>query len=95
MKYKQIEDNILTTIGESKTIGETQIEISEEEYNNILSIIQSKPEDTESIVYMLNAETMQYEPYPRPEEPVIEPEATIEDYQSALSELGVNVSEES
>ena len=95
MKYKQIEDKILVGIGESKSIGNNQTEISETEYNNILSIIQSKPEDTDTIIYKLNAESMQYEPYDRPIEPVIEPEATVEDYQTALTELGVNISEES
>lgn len=95
MKYKQIKDNILLAIGESKSIGSSQTEITETEYNYILSIIQSKPEDTESIIYLLNAESMQYEPYPRPEEPVIEPDATVKDYQDALTELGVNVNEES
>ena len=29
MKYKQIEDNILVAIGESKAIGENQTEITE------------------------------------------------------------------
>ena len=73
MKYKKIEENILVAIGESKTIGEGQTEISENEYNNILSVIQNKPEDTETTIYKLNAETLEYEPYDRPEEPVIEP----------------------
>lgn len=95
MRYKQIKGNILIAIGESKVIGENQTEISETEYNNIMSIIQNKPTDTDTIIYKLNATTLEYEPYDRPIEPVIEPEATIEDYQTALTELGVNVSEES
>ena len=94
MKYKQIKDNILVAIGESKVIGESQVEITESEYNNILSIIHSKPEDTESIIYLLNADSLEYKPYPRPEETVIEPNATITDYETTLSELGVNISEE-
>ena len=87
MKYKQIEENILISIGESKAIGENQTEITEEEYNNILSVIQNKPEDTDTIIYKLNAETLEYEPYDRPEEPVIEPtdpaiDSTISDVAS-------------
>ena len=79
MKYKQIEDNILVAIGESKAIGEEQTEITAEEYNNILSVIQAKPEDTETIIYKLNAETLEYEPYDRPEEPEpIETDTTID-----------------
>lgn len=69
MKYKKIEENILVAIGESKTIGEGQTEITEEEYNNILSIIQNKPEDTDTIIYKLHADTLEYVAYDRPEEP--------------------------
>ena len=69
MRYKQIEDNILIAIGESKVIGENQTEITPEEYNNILSIIQNKPEDTDTIIYKLHADTLEYVAYDRPEEP--------------------------
>ena len=88
MKYKQIKDNILVAIGESKAIGENQTEISETEYNNILSVIQNKPEDTDTIIYKLNAETLEYEPYDRPEEPVIEPTDPVID--SIISEVASN-----
>ena len=74
MKYKQIEENILVAIGESKAIGENQTEITEEEYNTILSVIRNKPEDTETIIYKLHAGTLEYVAYDRPEEPTpIEP----------------------
>ena len=93
MKYKQIEDNILIAIGESKVIGENQTEITSEEYNNILSVIQNKPDDTETIIYKLNAETLEYEPYDRPEEPtptepIIEPTDPVID--SIISEVASN-----
>ena len=88
MKYKKIEENILVAIGESKAIGENQTKITSEEYNNILSIIQNKPEDTETIIYKLNAETLEYEPYDRPEEPVIEP--TDPEIDSIISEVASN-----
>ena len=88
MKYKQIEDNILVAIGESKAISENQIEITPEEYNTILSVIQNKPEDTDTIIYKLNAETLEYEPYDRPEEPIIEPtDPTID---SIIEEVASN-----
>ena len=67
MRYKQIEENILVAIGESKAIGEGQIEITSEEYNNILSIIRNKPEDTDTIIYKLHADTLEYVAYDRPE----------------------------
>ena len=89
MYYKQIEENILVAIGESKAIWENQTEITEEEYNTILSVIANKPEDTETIIYKLNAETLEYEPYDRPEEPVIEPtDPTIDSIIEEVSQNG-------
>lgn len=69
MYYKFIEENILIAVGISNFVAEPQTEITEYEYNTILSVIQNKPEDTETIIYKLNAETLEYEPYDRPEEP--------------------------
>ena len=88
MYYKQIEENILVAIGEAKALGEGQIEISEEEYNNILSVIASKPEDTETTIYKLHADTLEYMAYDRPEEPVIEPTDPVVD--SIISEVASN-----
>ena len=88
MKYKQIEDNILVAIGDIKTTQEGLTEITSEEYNNILSIIQNKPEDTETIIYKLHADTLEYVAYDRPEEPVIEPTDPVID--SIISEVASN-----
>ena len=88
MKYKQIEDNILTTIGEVEHISENQVEITESEYNEILSVIQNKPEDTETIIYKLHSDTLEYVAYDRPEEPVIEPTDPVID--SIISEVASN-----
>ena len=88
MYYKQIEENILIAIGKSKAIGEEQTEITSEEYNNILSVIASKPEDTDTIIYKLHADTLEYVGYDRPEEPVIEPTDPVVD--SIISEVASN-----
>ena len=88
MKYKQIEENILVAIGESKALGERQTEITEDEYSHILEVIQNKPEDTETTIYKLNAETLEYEPYDRPEEP--EPIETDPVVDSIISEVASN-----
>ena len=88
MYYKQIEKNILVAIGESKAISEGLTEITEEEYNNILSVIASKPEDTETTIYKLHADTLEYVGYDRPEEPVIEPTDPVVD--SIISEVASN-----
>ena len=88
MYYKQIEENILIAIGKSKAISEGLTEITEEEYNNILSVIRNKPDDTETIIYKLHADTLEYVEYDRPEEPVIEPTDPVID--SIISEVASN-----
>ena len=88
MYYKQIEENILIAIGKSKAISEGLTEITSEEYSNILSIIQNKPEDTDTIIYKLHSDTLEYVAYDRPEEPVIEPTDPVID--SIISEVASN-----
>ena len=88
MFYKVLEDNILTMIAEIENLPPNVIEISEEEYNNILSVIQNKPEDTDTIIYKLHADTLEYVAYDRPEEPVIEPTDPVID--SIISEVASN-----
>ena len=55
--YKLIKDGVLLTIGKDELTGET---ITESEYNSIKDVIDSKPEDTETEVYILDAEKMEY-----------------------------------
>lgn len=55
--YKVIKDGILCAIGKDESTGET---ITESEYNSINDVIDSKPEDTETEVYILDAEKMEY-----------------------------------
>ena len=88
MKYKQIEDNILIGIGISEVLHSGCYEITGEEYNNILSVIANKPEDTETIIYKLHADTLEYVAYDRPAEPVIEPTDPVID--SIISEVASN-----
>lgn len=100
MYYKTIEDNILTAIGTSSTVSEPNVEITKEEYDLIISIIQNKPEDTEDTVYVLDAESMEYVPNERPIEPIEEPnndygipndiyDSIIDEYTLMLIEEGV------
>ena len=88
MKYKQIEENILIAIGNAPKLPTGVTEITEEEYNNILSVIRNKPDDTETIIYKLHADTLEYVEYDRPEEPVIEPTDPVID--SIISEVASN-----
>ena len=92
MYYKTIEENILIMVGTSSAIRENQTEITAEEYNNILSVIARKPEDTDTIIYKLNAETLEYEPYDRPEEPTpTEPtDPTIDSIIEEVAQNGYN-----
>ena len=89
MYYKIIEENILIMVGKSKVINKPQIEIYEEEYNHILSIIASKPEDTDTIIYKLHADTLEYVAYDRPEEPTpIETDPVIDSIISEVANSG-------
>ena len=87
-KYKLVADNILIMIGNSPVLPPGVIGISEEEYYNIFKVIQNKPEDTETTIYKLHADTLEYVGYDRPIEPVIEPTDLVID--SIISEVASN-----
>lgn len=63
--------------------------ITEEEYNTILSVIRGKPTAPEGYDYRLR-EDLTWELYELPIIPPEDEEATEEDYKSALNTLGVN-----
>lgn len=71
MFYKTIENNIITELG-YPTAQSNSTEITEEEYNTILSVIANKPEDTLETIYILSAETNQYKPYTRTHNETVE-----------------------
>lgn len=82
--YKILTDHRPTVIG----VGDGGIEITETEYNEIKSIIDSRPTTPDGYGYRLT-ESLEWELY---EMPVVEDEeATEEDYQNALVELGVEL----
>ena len=85
MYYKIIGNNIITAIGTSSAINEPQIAISESEYNSLMEVIQTKPEDTDTIIYKLHADTLEYVAYDRPEEPT--PIETDPEIDSIISEV--------
>ena len=73
MYYKQIENNIIILIGTSNRIDtETMIEISKADYDNLLSVVKNKPDDTLEYIYRLSAETNQYEPFARTHEETVD-----------------------
>lgn len=69
--YKIIENGIITQLHGGSIIPEGQDEISNEEYEAILKVIQNKPVDTFESVYELK-ESGVYEPRPRTHDEVID-----------------------
>ena len=82
--YKIINNGYLVAIGN----GSGGEEIPEAEYNNLLSVIRNKPSAPEGYDYRLKAD-LSWELYELPFVPEDDEEATAEDYESALSEVGV------
>ena len=70
--FKKVEGDYLISIGQDGFNGET---ITEEEYNNLKSIVDNKPDDTERHYYKLRADTLEYEMVER-DEPIILPDQT-------------------
>ena len=83
--YKMISDGYILSVG----IGLSGEEITESEYNTILEIIRNKPAAQDGYDYKLT-NSLEWELYEMPQIEV-EEEATVTDYQNALSEMGVEV----
>lgn len=69
--YKTIENGVITMIGSGSAIHDTQTEITKEEYDALLAVIQNKPEDTFESVYFL-AESGMYEARERTHDEIID-----------------------
>lgn len=84
--YKTIIDGYLVSVG----TGTGGIEITESEYNDLLSIIHNRPTPQTGFDYKLKADTLEWELVELP--PVEDDdEATESDYIDALQDLGVEV----
>ncbi len=62
--YKVITDDIITQIGSGQHPSTLFPQITEEDYNRLLGVMQSKPDDTLEQKYVLSAETETYKPIP-------------------------------
>ena len=83
--YKVIENGYIVGIG---THGSDTVEaITEAEYDQLLSIIQTKPLAPSGYEYMLRAADLEWELTEVEPEP--EPDAEISDYEQELTDLGV------
>ena len=67
--------------------------ITQEEYQTILSVIRAKPTPPQGFDYRLR-EDLTWELYELPVVPPEDEEATEADYKAALNTLGVNTDEE-
>lgn len=86
--YKNVDGNYITGIG----TGESGEEITQEEYEQILSVIRSRPTPEDGYDYHLKEDlTWELVKVTDVEE---EQEATEIDYLDALAELGVTMDEE-
>ena len=84
--YKIIDSSYIISVG----TGTGGTEITESEYNNLLSIIHNRPTPPSGYDYKLKADTLTWELVELP--PIEEDdEATESDYIEALQDLGVEV----
>lgn len=83
--YKNLAGDYITGIG----TGLGDVEITQEEYESILSVIRNRPTPDPGYDYRLRTD-MTWELVEAPADPDDE-EATDEDYIAALAELGVEV----
>lgn len=72
MYYKQIENNIILSIGTLEVANDSLTEITETEYNNLLAIMKKAPKEGVEYGYHLSAETLQYEFYVKPREEAVD-----------------------
>lgn len=73
---------------ESLSKGFGQRQITEEEYNNILSIIRSAPSAPDGYTYMLRADTLEWELVENPPEPEPPVDDEVDDAEALSILLG-------
>lgn len=86
--YKIIDNGYIAAIG---TYGNDNVtEITEHEYSEIIAIIAGKPADPEGCTYKLRADNLEWKLV---ELQAVPEDASPEDYENALSEMGVDFSD--
>ena len=88
MRYYKITDNAYF-VGIGTGGGGT--EITEAEYDNLLSIIHAAPKAPDGCTYKLRADTLEWELVELPPVEETDEDATAEDYEAALAEMGANL----
>lgn len=69
--YKVIVNGIITMIGSGSAVHESQTEITKEEYDSLMAVINDRPVDTFESVYELKENGM-YEPRERTHDEIID-----------------------
>lgn len=82
--YKSIENGYIIYIG----IGNGGVEITETEYNEILTAIQNKPVARDGYDYRLKTD-LSWEEYEKTIPEPVDETAEISDYENALADMGV------
>ena len=85
--YKTINDGYLVSVG----TGTGGTEITESEYNELLSIIHNRPIPQSGYDYKLKADTLTWELVELPPIDDTDEDTTESDYITALQDLGVDV----
>lgn len=85
--YKEINEGYIASV--STQTGDGNGNITEAEYNAILSTIRAKPVAPTGYDYMLRADTLEWELVELPPIPEDDTEATVEDYEAVLQEMGI------
>ena len=90
MKYGIVSDGIYIYAVSINAQGQNKV--TREKYEQILSLLLERPIAQDGYEYLLRADTLEWELVELPPEPDPgEDEATAEDYEAALQELGVRV----
>lgn len=97
MYYKSIVDNYITALATKQehwkvyyiSDGLELTEITESEFNELLSVFQTKPKVVDGYKHCLRADTLTWERVELPPVEEQDEEATVTDYESALQDLGV------
>lgn len=84
--FKIVSDGFVLGVG----TGNGGLQITQEEYQTIVELIQEKPSAPSGYTYMLT-EALEWQLVELPPVPPVDDPATPEDYEDALSKLGVSV----
>ena len=88
MRYAKCLDGIYVSCIGTRFSG---TEITESEYNDLLSIIHNRPTPSTGFTYKLKADTLEWELVELPPIDETDDEATESDYIDALKEVGIDI----